>query len=196
MNKYVLLVLFLLVSIKITFCQGLYLEKGNAYLNNAEFEKAEATFREGIEAEPENLVYQCQLALTLIEREKYEEAENVIEDILKVDSINIAAIWYSGIGHFYSKKYDQAIERFERTLLLFDIESPQYFSANWFIGKCYSVLLKTEGLTFKETDRMFECYEKYLKLQPDAQDAAEIKEYVERKKKRRPSENVKRWVDL
>jgi hypothetical protein len=43
---------------------------------------------------------------------------------------------------------------------------------------------------------MFESYEEYLRLQPDADDADEIREYVERKKKRRPSDNVKKWVDM
>ena len=43
---------------------------------------------------------------------------------------------------------------------------------------------------------MFECYEEYLKLQPNAEDAGKIREYVERKKKRRPPSNVLKWVDL
>ena len=51
-------------------------------------------------------------------------------------------------------------------------------------------------LIYDETDRMFECYDEYLRLQPNAKDANEIKEYVERKKKRRPSDNVKKWIDL
>ena len=75
-------------------------------------------------------------------------------------------------------------------------KSGQYYGANWFIGKAYSVLLRTTGLTYKETDRMFACYEEYLRLQPHAEDAEEIKEYVERKKSRRPPPNVKVWVDM
>jgi hypothetical protein len=43
---------------------------------------------------------------------------------------------------------------------------------------------------------MFDCFEEYLRLQPDAKDSKEIREYVDRKKKRRPGENVKKWIDL
>jgi hypothetical protein len=79
---------------------------------------------------------------------------------------------------------------------LLDKGSGQYYSANWFIGKSDSILLKTDGLSYQEADRMFECYEEYLRLQPNADDAAQIREYVDRKKKRRPTSNVLKWVDL
>ena len=54
----------------------------------------------------------------------------------------------------------------------------------------------TSGISYSETDRMFECYEEYLRLQPNAKDALKIREYVDRKKKRRPSDNVLKWIDL
>jgi tetratricopeptide (TPR) repeat protein len=134
--------------------------------------------------------------LTLIQQSKFKKAEKILERVLKTDSNNVAAIWYSGIGNFKARHYKKAIERFETVLTLLDKNSAQYYSANWFIGKSYSILLKTEGLTYNETDRMFECYSEYLRLQPNAKDTNEIKEYVERKKKRRPSKNVKKWLDL
>lgn len=178
------------------FGQADYLDKGNSYLNSEEYDKAEQTFRDGIKADPTNLVYQCQLGLTLIEQKKYSEADQVLDKILQTDSNNVAAIWYSGIGNFYNAKDKEAIKRFEKTLTLLDKESGQYYSANWFIGKCYSNLLKTTGITYSETDRMFECYEEYLRLQPNAKDAESIREYVDRKKKRRPPDNVEKWIDL
>jgi hypothetical protein len=64
------------------------------------------------------------------------------------------------------------------------------------IGKAYSNLLITEGLTYDEVDRMFACYEEYLRLQPDAKDSKEIRAYIDRKKKRRPGRNVAKWMDL
>ena len=100
------------------------------------------------------------------------------------------------IGNFYNAQDRLAINRFEKAWTLLDKKSERFYSANWFIGKYYANLLKTEGLTYAETDRMFECYEKYLELQPNAVDAQKIKEYVEQKKKRRPSSNVKIWIDL
>ena len=195
MKKFIFSISLILIGTTL-FGQVDYLDKGNSYLNSEEYEKAEQTFRDGIKSDPTNLIYQCQLGLTLINQKKYSEAEQVLDKVLRTDSNNVAAIWYSGIGNFYNEKDRQAISRFEKALTLLNKESGQYYSANWFIGKCYSNLLKTEGITYAETDRMFECFEEYLRLQPNAEDAKEIREYVDRKKKRRPPSNVKRWIDL
>ncbi|MDT3738417.1 MAG: hypothetical protein RO257_02820 [Candidatus Kapabacteria bacterium] len=196
MRKLVLITLLLVATVFTTFAQDPFLDKGNSYLNDKQFDKAEETFREAIKSDTTNLIYQCQLGLTLIQAKRYDDGEAVLNKVLKTDTINVAAIWYSGIGHFYNAQDKQAINRFEKALTLFDKKSGQYYSANWFIGNCYSNLLKTDGLTYTETDRMFECYEEYLRLQPNAKDAEQIREYVERKKKRRPANNVKVWVDL
>jgi tetratricopeptide (TPR) repeat protein len=196
MKQILLTILFLITTVLSMYAQDSFLDKGNSYLNNEQFDKAEQTFREAIKSDSNNLIYQCQLGLTLIQAKKYSDGEQVLNLVLKKDTNNVAAIWYSGIGNYYNAQDRQAISRFEKTLTLLDKKSGQYFSANWFIGKCYSNLLKTEGLTYTETDRMFECYEVYLNLQPNAKDAPMIKEYVERKKKRRPSSNVKVWMDL
>lgn len=196
MRQLTLTTLLLAMTVLTTFAQDSFLDKGNSYLNNEQFDKAEETFREAIKSDTANLIYQCQLGLTLIEEKKYTEGEEVLSKVLKTDPNNVAAIWYSGIGNFYNAKDRQAINRFEKALTLLDKKSGQYYSANWFIGKSYSNLLRTDGLTYTETDRMFGCYDEYLRLQPNAEDAAEIKEYLERKKKRRPSSNVKVWVDL
>lgn len=191
-----------LISLLIAICylqitaQDRYLEKGNTHIGNNEFDKAEKVFRKGIKSDSSNLIYQCQLGLTLIQQEKYSEAQFVLDRVLWKDSNNVGAIWYSGIGNFKSGDDRKAIHYFEKALTLLDKQSAQYYSANWYIGKSYSILLRTDGISYTETDRMFECYEEYLRLQPDANDAAAIREYVDRKKARRPPSNVLKWVDL
>ena len=196
MKQKILTTFLFLTTFLTTFGQDKYLNDGNKFLNNGEFDKAEKTFREGIEYDSTNLIYQCQLGLTLIQQKKYSDAEAILDKILKIDSNNIAAIWYSGVGNFKNGQDRKAIIRFEKALTLLDKGSGQYYSANWFIGKSYSILLRTDGLSYQEADRMFECYEEYLRLQPNADDAAQIREYVDRKKKRRPTSNVLKWVDL
>lgn len=196
MKRIIFTTLLFLTAFSTTFGQAKYLDDGNKYLNSGEFDKAEITFRDGIKSDSTNFIYQCQLGLTLIQQKKYSDAEIILDKILKIDSNNVAAIWYSGIGNFKNGQDKKAILRFEKALTLLDKSSGQYYSANWFIGKSYSILLKTDGLSYQETDRMFECYEQYLRLQPNAKDAAQIREYVDRKKKRRPTSNVLKWVDL
>lgn len=176
--------------------QDKYLDKGNIHITNGAFDKAEKVFRKGIKSDSTNLTYQCELGLTLIQQKKYSEAQFLLDGILVKDSDNVAAIWYSGVGNFKNGKDRIAISYFEKALTLLDKESGQYYSANWYIGKSYSILLQTEGISYAETDRMFECYEEYLRLQPNASEAAKIKEYIDRKKKRRPPSNVLKWIDL
>ena len=196
MKRLTLTTVLLLTTFLTIFGQDSFLSKGNDFLNSGEFKKAEKTFRKGIKTEPTNLVYQCQLGLTLIEQKKFADAENILVKVIQTDTNNVASYWYSGIGNFQNGQDRKAIFRFEKALTLTDKNSGQYFSANWYIGKSYSILLRTEGLSYKETDRMFECFEEYLRLQPNAEDAGKIREYVEQKKKRRPPSNVLKWMDL
>ncbi len=196
MSKTILTFFFLALLTTSIFGQDKYLDRENQFLNDGNLDSAEQTFRNAIKANPKNLIYQNQLGLVLIEEKKFEEAEIILDKVLKTDSTNVAAIWYSGIGNFKSKKYRLAIMRFEKSLMLLDKNSGQYYSANWFIGKSYSNLLKTEGLTYSETDRMFQCLDEYIRLQPNADDTPKLKEFVARKKARRPPENVKIWVDM
>lgn len=196
MKKIIFTTLLFLAAFSTTVGQDKYLDDGNKYLNSGEFDKAEKAFRDGMKSDSTNLKYQCQLGLTLIRQNKYSDAETILDKIINTDSNNVAAIWYSGIGNFKNGQDKKAILRFEKALTLLDKNSGQYYSANWFIGKSYSILLKTDGLSYQETDRMFECYEEYLRLQPNAKDAEQIREYVDRKKKRRPTSNVLKWVDL
>ena len=191
----IVIICFFITSLPI-YGQEKYLEEGNEYLNNDEYEKAEKVFRKAIRKEPENMVYQCQLGLSLIEQKKYQEAETVIEKVLAKDSTQIGALWYGGVGNFKAGNDRKAIAYFERVMPLLDKSRGQYYSANWFIGKCYSMLLRTEGLSYQEVDRMLACYEEYLRLQPNAKDSQSIREFVERKKQRRPSKNVEKWIDM
>jgi tetratricopeptide (TPR) repeat protein len=196
MKNQLFILSFVLLISGTAFAQDNLLDKGNLYLNEGDFDQAEKVFREAIKSDPTNLIFQCQLGLTLIQKGEFEEAEIVLTRVLQKDSANIGANWYMGIANYKNAKAKKAIESFETVLPLLDKNSGQYYSANWFIGMSYSNLLRTEGLTYKETDRMFECYEEYLRLQPNAKDSHEIREYVDRKKKRRPSQNVEKWIDL
>jgi tetratricopeptide (TPR) repeat protein len=196
MKAFLLFFFLTVLNLWTAYGQGDYLDKGNTLLNSGDFDGAEKVFRDGIKADTNNLILQCQLALTLIQKENYEGAESILMKVLEREPNHIGANWYAGIGNYKNRKDKRAIEHFERVLPSLNQTSGQYFSANWFIGKAYSNLLRTEGLTYSETDRMFECFEEYLRLQPNAKDSKEIREYVDRKKKRRPGENVKKWMDL
>ena len=51
-----------------------------------------------------------------------------------------------------------ALTAFGLDLTLLDKRSGQYYSENWLIGKSYFILLKLDGISYLEADRMFDCY--------------------------------------
>jgi len=196
MKHFIITTLFFLF-IQISFGQVNYLDKGNQQLNNKDFVSAEQTFRDAIKSDSSNLIYQSQLALSLMQQEKHSEAKKILDKILSVDSSNVGALWYAGNNDFLDKTADlrQAIKYFEKVLPLIDEKRGQYYSANWFIGRSYQILLQSEGLTYNEVSRMLDCYSTYLRLQPDANDAAKISAYVQNIKAIRPSDNVEKWIN-
>jgi len=198
MKRFSLLVFLTLKFASPLFSQVNYLEKGNQYLNDEKYSQAEQTFRTAIESDSNNLVYQCQLALALIEQDKHRDAQKVINRVLLKDSNNVGALWYGGINNFKDENGDLriAVSYFEKSMSHLNPKQGQYYSANWFIGRSYQILLQSDGLSYNEVSRMLECYSIYLRLQPDAKDASQISAFVNHIKEVRPSDNVEKWVNL
>ncbi len=193
-RNYFIVVLLFVGSIFSVKAQDSLLARGNNFLNSGLLDTAAATFRAGIKAYPSNLLFRNQLALTLIQQKKYTDAQLVLNKVLVKDSNNTAAIWYSGMIHFYNKKDRLAIAKYEKLIGLIDSNSVQYPAINWYIGKCYSNLLTTDGLNYTETNRLIECLEIYTRRLPDAADAQQITEYLAMTRKNRPTVTTGRWV--
>jgi tetratricopeptide (TPR) repeat protein len=195
--KQFLITSLLLILFHCSFGQTNYLNKGNHQLNEGEFVAAEQTFRDAIKSDSSNLVYQNQLALALIEQKKHIEAQKILDMVLSKDPKNLGALWYAGTNNFLDNHADlrTAIQYFEKVLPLLKENQPQYYSANWFIGRSYQILLQSDGLTYHEVSRMLDCYSIYLRLQPNAEDAANISFYVRHIKDIRPPDNVGKWMN-
>jgi len=196
MKQFLITTLFFILT-KVTLGQTDHMNKGNQQLGDEDFVGAEHTFREAIKSDSSNLIYQNQLALSLIKQKKHVEAQKLLDKVLAVDSNNIGALWYAGTNNYLDKSADlrTAIKYFEKVLPLLKETQGQYYSANWFIGRSYQVLLQSDGLTYNEVSRMLQCYETYVRLQPNANDAAKISAYVQHIKSIRPSDNVKKWIN-
>lgn len=194
-NYFIVVLLFLgsIFSVKAQV-EDTLLARGNNFLNSGLLDTAAATFRAAIKINPSNLVYRNQLALTLIQQKKYTDAQLVLNKVLLKDSVNVAAIWYSGMVSFYTKKDSLAITKYEKLLQLIDSNSIQYPAVNWYIGKCYSNLLTTKGLNYTQTNRLIECLEIYTRRMPDAADTPQIIEYLAMTRKNRPTVTTGRWV--
>ncbi|MBW7676667.1 tetratricopeptide repeat protein [Chryseobacterium chendengshani] len=190
--------LFLLLLSHSAFCQDItvYLDEGNELISKNKFSNAENTFRKGLKEAPENPILKSQLALTLINQNKNDEAEKVLGEILVNQPEFIAALWYGGINNFTKSKPDlrKAIYYFEKAYHLLDPNSPQYFAVNYYIGRSYRKLLYLEGLTYQEVDRMLETYKKYVELQSNAEDSIDAKSFIKKVEEKRPGKNVGKWI--
>lgn len=175
------------------FSQSAELEKGNKLLDADKNEEAEKVYREALTKHPETTPLQTQLAFALIQQKKYDDAEEIILSVLKKEPLDMPANWYGGIMYFYREMPRKALPRFEKTLRLLKPEMGQYASACWFIGKCYENLLYTEGITQKETKRMIEVLEFFLKLRPNAAESKEVREFLDKVEANRPPEVQTLW---
>lgn len=178
----------------ITIAQRNYLNEGNTLLSQDKNKEAEELFEEAIKSEKGNVVYQTQLGLSLINQGKFNEAEKQLKKVLSKEPNNTGALWYSGINNFQNaKNFRKAILYFEKAYPLISNTSPQFFAVNFFIAKSYRNLLYTEGLTYDETSRMLETSKEYVRLQPDASDAAQFRSFIKYVEENRFPPNVKIW---
>jgi len=195
--KKIFLLFFFLISYSV-FSQDItvYLDEGDELISKNKFVDAENIFRKGLKENPQNPILKSQLALTLINQDKNDEAGKIIEEILAQQPEFTAALWYGGINYFSKKVPDfrKAISYFEKAYPLIDANSPQYFTVNYYIGKSYRKLLYREGLTYNEVDRMLETYRKYIELQPNADDLIDAKSFVKKVEEKRPGKNVGKWI--
>lgn len=122
--------------------------------------------------------------------------KELLDKFLTADSTDVGTLMFAGINSFSDKNPDlrTAIKYFEKALPLLKETQAQFYSANWYIGRSYQILLQSDGLTYNEVSRMLDCYSTYLRLQPKADDAAKISSYIQHIKEIRPPDNVKKWI--
>lgn len=173
-----------------------YLDEGDEFISKNKFSDAENIFRKGLKENPENPILKSQLALTLINQDKNDEAEKVIAEVLSLQPEFTAALWYGGVSNFNKKEPDfrKAISYFEKAYPQIDVNAGQYFALNYYIGRSYRKLLYREGLNYDEVDRMLETYKKYIELQPNAEDIIDAKSFVKKVEEKRPGKNVGKWI--
>jgi len=193
-NTTTVIAAILLMISSLGYAQTDILEEGEKLFGAGQFQQAEQLFRDGLSQEPDNLNYLSQLGVCLIQQKKYQEADVVLGNVLEKDNTNFSALWYSGVCRYSTKQYESALSFFEQAMPLLPKTSPQYPSAYWFVGKSLSGMLKTTGITSAQADKMFESFEEYLKLQPNAQDAAKISAFLEAAKSNRPATIADKWI--
>ena len=197
MKTWCYLIIFLATSaVNPLAAQQEELDEGNRLLESGKFTDAERVFRTGTEQYPNHRTFKTQLAYSLIQQKRYDEAEELLFAVIKEYPTDMPANWYAGVLFFYREQNRSAITRFEKAIMQLRPGMGQFASACWFIGRCYQNMLFTEGITQKETDRMFEVYDTFLELRPDSPEADEIRTFLEEYKPRRPEEEGNLWLEI
>ena len=117
----------------------------------------------------------------------------------QITTNNIEELWERGIACFLNEDDRGSIIYFEKLLLFIDKKNSKYNPSCFYIAHSYRVILKTQGLSNAETNRMFECYDLYLDSQPTLMGQTknqEVKDFIERKKKAMPVGEFKKWREL
>jgi tetratricopeptide (TPR) repeat protein len=82
-----------------------------------------------------NMSIDLRSAMMLYENQKYTDAIQLFEKILKEDSSRIGLNLYSGISHMEIKQYNEANQKFNKII---DHKANAFFeSAEWYLGLCY-----------------------------------------------------------
>lgn len=70
------------------------------------------------EMSPETTVYKIVKAEALVHQQKYQEAQSLISDVLRLESMNPEAIYVRGMTFYHLDNLDKAAEHFKQTLKL------------------------------------------------------------------------------
>ena len=116
----ILILLFLFQLVAVAQSVDGYIQKGNEYYRQSAYELAERQYRRALETAPQNSTALYNLANTLYQQKKYDEAESILNQITKApsDNTNIKAAAYYNAGVIYSKERDlpASIEAYKNAL--------------------------------------------------------------------------------
>ncbi len=121
-NIYIILIVFMtLISSFKSFAQEerRYVRRGIEYLNNEDYIKAEAEFREALRHNPNSFEAGYNLATTLFRLERYDDAIEQLQAIAPYsdDKEQIARLFHNlGNSYLYNQDIDNSIEAYKESL--------------------------------------------------------------------------------
>lgn len=99
-----------IISLTVRGEQDELLKIAETAFNAKDFEKAEITLSKLLEANKSNIEIKLYKAITLIELDRFNEADGLLEDIVKTPSAyKNKAIWYKALSKLKQKDYDACL---------------------------------------------------------------------------------------
>ena len=142
-------------------------ELGVQYLNLGETERAAETLRSALTLEPDAFVLRLNYGIVLLQRKRFAEAEEELSRALRLSDTSFAAHLYRGRALIGLARYEEAERECLRALALGGDAARM---AHRYLGAIH--------IERGETARAVEALETYLRLDPKAAEAAQIRALV------------------
>jgi tetratricopeptide (TPR) repeat protein len=139
-------------------------ELGVQYLALGEPEKAAEVLRDALALEPDAFVLRLNYGIVLLQRKRYAEAEAELSRAIRLSDASFAAHLYRGRALIELVRYEEAEKELRRALVLGGDEARM---AHRYLGAIH--------IERGEHARAVEALETYLRLDPKAAEAAQIR---------------------
>lgn len=157
-----------------------YSDMGVQYLKLGDPERADEAFLAALGIDPDAFAPLMNHGIVLVHLKKYQDAEKVLRDVLAANEHTPAAHYFLGQALAYQGKFDESEKELSTAL---KTGGPEMNEARRLLAIIYS----SRG----EKSKMATELEAYLRLAPNAPDAAQLKQAILQAKGAAPSQNPK-----
>ena len=154
------------IAIYPEFAQA-YADAGAQYMKLGQPDKAAESLQSALKYAPDDFGIRLNYGIALLQQKKFPEAETTLREVLAKNESLPTAHMYLGIALFSQKKLDEAEKEFLRAGTLNDTETAV---SHRYLGGIY--------WGDKDYQRAADELEKYLKLVPNAADAARTRDAI------------------
>jgi len=140
------------------------------YITTKEFDKAVASLEKAVELKPGFAPNYVALGQIYSEKGKADEAIKYYKKAVELQPNDAQIYFKMGAAYYNMQKFDEAIEVIERSL---DLDASNTYSY-------YQLAMIYRGL--KNREKMIENFEKFLKINPDAPEALQVRELIKKAK--------------
>ena len=139
-------------------------ELGKQYMILKQWDKAGETYEALLKIKPNDATSHLDLGIVAFNKKKFEDAESHLRKALELNSAGPSAHYYLGLTLISLKRYPEALTEFEATVAN---GGENLALAHKYLGGLY--------MSAKKNQQAADELEKYLKLDPKAEDAERIK---------------------
>ncbi len=139
-----------------------YIERGEAYVDQGELDKAAAEFQAAIRLDPANALAHNSLGVIYLNQNNLDEAERELREAVKLDHEYGRAHNNLGMVYALQGRYDDAIFELKEAIRIDKNDPMPYYN----LGNCYKDM--------ERPDEAIAAFQTYLQLEPDSPQKAAV----------------------